>query len=351
MENSYSFDIGLPTVPSEIVQLFLRESDLHLVAHLRGDADSASVFPLAAALRKLGKRVVCVHDVPAHLDWLIPADARENVEEVPESTTVVAVDTGNYSRLAFRGSLREKIKKLMHEHAREDEITLEEWRDVRKIDAVIDHHVSNPGYGAINWIDAKASSSSELVTALIVQLEKETGQALLDEDLAWRLYTGIASDTEWFKRRAHSGSYAAACYLEERFDIDKDRIAQSLQSQSVGYFLLGATLRQSFRLENAVASAFLDAKSIEDHGVTPEEAALLIEDLERLSARVSLLFVEIKPGEIRVRLRGRDVPIIGLAKQFGGGGHTFRAGAVIHSTDEMEKLLEEATRLANHESE
>lgn len=349
MDNSFSFDIGLPSVPAEFVQLFLQGEDFHLVAHLRGDADSASVFPLAMALRKLGKRVTCVHDVPAHLDWLIPEDAREPVEEVPDSTTVVAVDTGNYSRLAFRGELRQGIKKLMHAHQREDEITLDQWRDVRKIDGVIDHHISNPRYGVINWIDSKASSSSELVTALIVQLEKETGKTLFDDDMAWRLYTGIAADTEWFRRRAHSGSYAAACYLEERFDIDKDRIAENLQSQSVGYFLLGATLRESFRLENWVASAFLDAKSIAEHEVTPEEAALLIEDLERLSARVSLLFVEMNSGEIRVRLRGRDVPIIGLAKQFGGGGHTFRAGAVIHSTDEMEQMLAEAKRLANAE--
>lgn len=339
MTSGLAVTSGLRPVPAELVRLFLTGTEFRLVAHVRGDADSASIFALAAGLRKLGKRIICNHDLPEHLAWLVPHLVSDEGVADP---LVVAVDTGNFSRLALSRAQRDEIARLLKTVTTEADIDREQWWGVCRVDAVIDHHVSNNGYGLFNWIDAQASSSAELVTSLLVALEDATGVSLFDADICWRLYTGLASDTQWFVRPVPASAYLCAAYLESRFDIDKNRIAEALRAQSEGYFRLGEAIRRTFRLKQGVATAFIDSASLRQHAVSAEEAATMIEDLERLPAGISLLFVETRPGEIRVRLRGKDVPIIDLAKRFGGGGHTYRAGAVVGTQNDMEALVDAA---------
>ena len=57
----------------------------------------------------------------------------------------------------------------------------------------IDHHVSNPGDGDVNFLDPKASSASELVYRAIDDKEA------MDPSIAKALYIGIIHDTGVFQ--------------------------------------------------------------------------------------------------------------------------------------------------------
>ena len=57
----------------------------------------------------------------------------------------------------------------------------------------IDHHVSNPGYGAAVWIDPQAAATCEMVTLLLPELGVP-----LDAELATALMAGIVQDTHTF---------------------------------------------------------------------------------------------------------------------------------------------------------
>jgi phosphoesterase RecJ-like protein len=59
----------------------------------------------------------------------------------------------------------------------------------------IDHHSSNDYFGAVNFVDLTASSTSEILVSLIDSLE--TG--LIDEEVATCLLTGIIIDTNSFQ--------------------------------------------------------------------------------------------------------------------------------------------------------
>ncbi len=58
----------------------------------------------------------------------------------------------------------------------------------------IDHHVSNIKFADANWVDAHASSASEMV----YELYKKMGVAL-DKETAFLIYTGILTDTGSFR--------------------------------------------------------------------------------------------------------------------------------------------------------
>lgn len=324
----------------EIEQLLLDASAVEIVTHVRGDTDSASAFALAAVLDKLGKDAFVLHDIGAHLRWLIP-EGRFSGPSVPGALRL-AIDTANFARLALPADARKQIEALVTEHGREDRVPSARWQQLYAVDAVVDHHVTNRGYGSVNWIDPKASSVSEMLTIIVQDLERETGMSLFDDDICSRLYAGIVTDTNWFMRDTTQRTYEAAGFLDSRALIDKEGLAGKVNSRSFGYFSLGAQLRQNATHRGEVVTSWLDRAAMDRFGVDPDEAALMIEDLERLPGRIFLLFVEVEAGEYRVRLRGRDVPIHALARTFGGGGHEFRAGATVRSLSEMEALIEAA---------
>ncbi len=346
-------------VPAELTALLLDGSAFELVSHVRGDADAACVFALARVLRGLGKRVAVRHDMPPQLSWLVPAvpavadDGGAPGEGLHEPgagpVLTIALDTGNYARLALRGEERARIDALVRECGAERDVPLGRWQEVREIACVVDHHLSNQGYGHVNWVVPDASSTSELLVWLILALERETGRALLDPEVCWRLFAGIVADVNWFRRPADAFAHSAALLLEERAPIDKEWIAAGLETRSEGYFRLGETLRREFRRAGGVVWSLLDEASIKSYGVHPDEAASLLEELERVEGSLFVLFVEVAPGEIRVRLRGRGVPVIGLAKAFGGGGHEYRAGATVHSRDEALRVVDAAGDLLQNE--
>lgn len=59
----------------------------------------------------------------------------------------------------------------------------------------IDHHPNNEYFGEINYVDVAATSTSEILTALIESFEG----SLIDEDIATSLLTGIIVETNSFQ--------------------------------------------------------------------------------------------------------------------------------------------------------
>ncbi len=328
---------------NEVAANLAASSTIHLITHIRGDADSASVFALALALRQLGKTISVAHDLPEHLRWLLPA------AQIPEhpfaNALLVALDTGNVGRLALDRDTRKRIADLIAKYGNETATPPELLRDLCAIDIVIDHHKSNLGYGTLNLIDAQASSTAEMLTLLLQELERITATPLFTEEICQYLYTGVVSDTQWFKRDTATRTYTTAAFLEATARIDKIAIAERLETRSSGYFRLGETLRRNARSDGDLMASYLDLAAMREAGIPPDEAAQMTEELERLPGRLFVLFVQQSPTEIRVRLRGRGVPVLELARQFGGGGHEFRAGAVIATEADMDALLAEARNL------
>lgn len=328
---------------NEVAANLAASSTIHLITHIRGDADSASVFALALALRKLGKTVSVAHDLPEHLSWLLPTAAIP--EHAAADALLVALDTGNFGRLAVDMDTRQQIASLITEYGKETAVPPELLRGMCAIDIVIDHHKSNWGYGALNLIDALASSTAEMLTLLLQELERITAAPLFTEEICQYLYTGIVSDTQWFKRDTSARTYTTAAFLETKVQLDKVEIAERLDTRSFEYFKLGQTLRKNADIDGDLITSYLDLASTQEVGIATDEAAQMTEELERLPGRLFVLFVQLSPTEIRVRLRGRGVPVLKLARQFGGGGHEFRAGAVIATEADMHALLAAARNL------
>jgi phosphoesterase RecJ-like protein len=195
----------------------------------------------------------------------------------------------------------------------------------------IDHHVSNPGFGAVNHVDPEAASTCEMVTLLLPDL----GVAL-DAEIATVLLAGIVNDTRTF---AHPNVTprtlrVAASLVEAGADlaaINRKIYAEKSNATIAawGRMLGGVETAAGGRVIHAAMTEAILAET----GARREASEGFI-DLLTISreADIALLFKEQGPAETRVSVRTSDIAdAVAIASVFGGGGHARAAGCTVEA--------------------
>ncbi len=217
-----------------------------------------------------------------------------------------------------------------------------------KTRVVIDHHVSNPGFGMINEIQPDASSTSELIALLI-------GKDRVGRTIAEPLYMGIAHDTGIFKYSCTSSrTMATAGWLMDT-GIEFSKICDDTfykksfhQTQITGKALAQSDLMLGGRMIYTVVTR----KDIEFYQVSLHELDGIVPELRVTDGvEIAVFLYEVTPGEFKASLRSNGkVDVAAIAVHFGGGGHRMAAGcsfradaykAALLIADEAEKQLKE----------
>jgi phosphoesterase RecJ-like protein len=244
-----------------------------------------------------------------------------------EPDVAVIVDSGDLAR----------IGSLATSHA--------EWLAKSRI-VNIDHHVSNPGFGAVNHVDADAASTCEMVTLLLPDLGVE-----LNREVATVLLAGIVNDTHTF---AHPNVTprtlrVAATLVEAGADLAAINRAIYAEKSNATIAVWGRILRG---VETAAGGRVIHASMTEtmlaETGATREASEGFI-DLLTISreADIALLFKEQGASQTRVSVRTTDAAdAVAIASVFGGGGHARAAGCTVAAplADARAQVLAECER-------
>ena len=297
--------------------------------HENPDGDTlGAALAIAMAAERLGKRaeVVSVDPPPPFLAFL-PGVERVRRSPALEPDVAVVVDAGELSR----------IGSVVTEQA--------DWFARARI-VNIDHHVSNPGYGAAVWIDPEAAATCELVTLLLPELGVS-----LDRELATVLMAGIVQDTHTF---AHPNATARTLRVAaELVDagaplsaINRAVYADKPFSTLALWGLMLAGIGQ--RAEGRIVHASMSAEMLARTGEQPTASEGFVDLLgsTRL-ADVTILFKEVGPTETRVSVRTSDrADAVAITSAFGGGGHARAAGCTVDAPLDAarEPVLAEAER-------
>lgn len=210
----------------------------------------------------------------------------------------------------------------------------------------IDHHISNPDFGTINWVVDGASSTCELIYRLIVSAGWE-----LDATTASLLFAGIHSDTAGFSLPNTTADALEAAAGLVRAGADVERIGVRLcRSQEQHEFDLMRLVYHNTRViaDGQIAYSTLTHEEIKATNCTPEDIDDQVSIPRSLSRiRIAMLFSEAERGVVRINFRGENgTPVLELAKCLGGGGHTFSAGARIRGAMDpiVKRVLQEAAQ-------
>src|SRR5881397_2395196 len=310
----------------EIGQILRDHQRFAVLGHVRPDGDAlGSQLALALSLQQLGKEVRVWNEdgMLEKYSFLPRAELLTKPPCSPENVDVaIALDTAIQNRL---GTALAAVRSA-------------------KIWVNIDHHLSNPCYGDVVYVDPVAPATAEIVFRLI----KSQGLPF-NHDIAENLYAAISTDTGSFQYpqiSAHTFEIAAELI---RAGLDVGRLSQQLYENYPRRRLeLLRELLRTMRFEHGghVASVSLSLKTAAELGVLPEDNEGLIDHLRASrGVIVAVFFEELNDDKVRVSMRSKDdaVDVCAICQKFGGGGHTLAAGARVRGTlAEVEKrVLEE----------
>jgi phosphoesterase RecJ-like protein len=196
----------------------------------------------------------------------------------------------------------------------------------------IDHHLSNPRFGTIDWVDAEAAATCEQVALLLPHLG--LGFDALEGAIAANLMAGLVIDTANFQHpnttprtlRVASELLAAGAELP----MIARRIYRSKPNAQLRLFgrVLG---RLEASADGRVVWSVMTDDDLAAAGASPPMSEGLIDLLAQSdSAEVAILLKD-QGDRARISVRTRDggVDATALTGAFGGGGHARAAGASI----------------------
>ncbi len=199
----------------------------------------------------------------------------------------------------------------------------------RAVKVCVDHHVAEKLPGDINIHDASAPATGKIVLDFV----RELG-GTIDKPMAEALLVAISTDTGWFRYSNTSPQVLrdAADLLSAGIDASKV-YREVYQRNPVPLVRLIGRVAAALtsELNGAVLWGTIPIALVDELGVGDFETDELL-DLLRTAreAECVALFRETRSGEVRINLRSRgDVDVSRLARDIGGGGHRYAAGATI----------------------
>jgi len=214
----------------------------------------------------------------------------------------------------------------------------------------IDHHISNPGFGAVDWIDATAAATCEMDTLLMPAL----GVPLLAADgaIAAALIAGVVIDTANFQ---HPN------VTPRTLRVAAELVAVGAPLAQTARLLYRTKPNRQIKLFGLVLGRLeedLDGRLVWSavHETDYFQSGANVQDTEGLSdllsqsAEGALVIVFRQNGDktkISVRTRDGGLDATVLTGAFGGGGHARAAGATIDLPIDgaMQSVLTAARRM------
>ena len=290
--------------------IFNQHQTFALMSHMRPDGDAiGSQLGLGLALEAMGKTVFYWNEdgLPDSLAFL-PSSEKVALPpaDAPEVDVAIALDTATKVRLGDANLIAAAKAKL--------------WVN-------IDHHLSNPRYGDVNYVDATSPATGQIIYEIIQQLGMPLPDGARDA-----IYVAVSTDTGSFQYDSTTArTYRMAADLMDRGLKVGDINAKTYDSHPYRRIELLRALLNTLELtcDGKVAHWQMLDHLRTDLELKPEDSEGLIDMIRAIrGVQVAVFFEELPGGKVRVSMRSKDrsVNVCDIAAQFGGGGHALAAG-------------------------
>ncbi len=212
----------------------------------------------------------------------------------------------------------------------------------------IDHHASNGMFGNYNCVDSEVAATTQILTPMIQEMEKEHGKELIDEDVATLLLVGIVTDTGSFQHTNTSPeAFEVAADLLDRGARQQEIIKHIFKTKSLATLKLWGQVLSKIRYRDDIKLVYstITQDDLIRTGAESSDSGGIIDELmtNAPDAEVVMLLKEKEPGLISGSLRapGQLADVSQIAQKMNGGGHKKAAGFRIY-----DKTMEEALQHA-----
>ena len=305
---------------NEIIAAIRAGKSFLITSHMRLDGDAlGSELALYLLLRDLGKKAVVYNqdNTPAHYRFLPAAKTIVHAPGAIEQYDVAFVlDCSELERVGDQAEKIGRIKKLIN----------------------IDHHISNGGFCKLRMLDARASSTGELLFRLMQEM-----RCPMTKDICTNLYAAIITDTGGFRySNTHRETFFAAGSLVEN-GADPQWISENIYESDppAKLKLLAKTMETlSLDADRKIGSLVVTRKALQETGASVELTDGFV-DIPRSvqGIEIAVLYTQIDENHFKLSMRSKGkVNVEKVAKKFGGGGHINAAACRIEGNIETVKL-------------
>jgi phosphoesterase RecJ-like protein len=305
-----------------ILEIITRHRSFLVLSHENPDGDAIGAMAgLGFLFQALGKSfTLCnISGLPRRFAWLeLPGPVQTSLPS-PSDHWAFALDCGDSRRLG-EGF----------------EQNLDPTRIVN-----IDHHLGNPEFGAVNWVDPDRSSVGEMIGFLAqdlgVPLQGPLGEAL---------YLAMVTDTGSFSygNTRPETLCLAARIIEQGLDLDSFNARMLRQWTLDKVHLHGLAMQQAtVHAQGRIGVIRASSEMLEKTGTLPEDCEGLVNYIRQVHGVVIAVSLREENGMVKFSLRSwGEVDVRAIASRFDGGGHKNAAGGSIKgSLDKAERLLVE----------
>jgi len=295
---------------SEIGDAIRSAERIVILSHARPDGDAVgSQVALGLSLIAAGKQVRMLNEdgTPQSLNFLPGSDKVEKPNGSVQADLLIAVDTANQVRLG--------------------QGCLDAVEGINPV-ANIDHHISNELYGNLNYVDAEAPASGQIIYELL-----EDQGFPINREIVTSLFVAISTDTGSFRYPATTArTYEIVAELV-RGGADVGELSRlTYENYPRRRIDLLKELLSVYKLScnDRVASWVLTDEVKDRVGMQADDGNDLIDLIRGIDSVVVAVFFEQLPGgRIRVSMRSKspEADVCAICGEFGGGGHTLAAGA------------------------
>src|SRR5215218_5863820 len=322
-------------VPAEVVARIKGARNVLTVCHENPEADAfGSALAVALAVEELGGRAtpVCADPVPPMYSFMPQTDCfRQDPDPDIDYDLIVVGDCGDLARV---GPVLPRNAELF------DRVPI----------VNIDHHISNPGFGSVDWIDATAAATCEMDTLLTAAMGLPMTAA--GGHIAANLIAGVVIDTANFQHpnvtsrtlRVAAELVAAGAPLAATARV----LYRTKPNRQL--LLFGLALgRMEHELDGRLVWTTITDEDFASSGTSAADTEGL-SDLLSQSAEGALVVLFRENGartKISVRTRDGGLDATTLTMAFGGGGHARAAGATVDQPIDkaVPLVLDEARRM------
>ena len=296
---------------SSLIQHTLEKANHVLViTHVDPDGDAiGSLTATGQALKQMGLRVTlaCDDRVPARFRYLpMSSEVRRSVDSQADYDLLLAVDCGDELRMGY---------------------VYADLPDPKPFIINIDHHVTNTRFGYINIVEPTATSTTEILHGLFLELGIE-----ITEDIAKSLLTGLVTDTLGFRTVGVTANTlrTAADLIDAGADLGFVSM-QALNLRAFSTMQIWRAGMNKMHFDEGLIWTSITTQERQEAGYRSSSSVGLTNLLADVDeAAMAAVLMESGDGSVKVSLRCRPpYNVSEVAVELGGGGHPLAAGCTL----------------------
>jgi len=213
---------------------------------------------------------------------------------------------------------------------------------------VIDHHLNSSDIADTEYINSDYIACAQIIADIALAENLK-----LDKEAATVLFGGLATDSGRFLYpNTTAKSFEIAAYLA-REGADIQYIYDNLYIETLNFKKLKGYFINNFKTtKNKVAYMKNDTSVKDEYDVTTFVVSrAMVNQMSGIKGiEIWANFTMDEDGKIQSELRSKKIPIVEIARKYGGGGHSIACGCTLSSFEEADLVLDDLDQLLEKET-